>query len=113
VANGNLLIIFANDLRDEGYDSTSAAIEAARIRLRPIIMTALAMVLGMLPMALGIGAGSELSAPLRRAVIGGLLTATMMTLFVVPAAYSMFARHMIPKKERDARVAEALLQDRA
>ena len=58
VANGNLLITFANEMREEGRDSVAAAIEAGRIRLRPIIMTALAMILGMLPMALGLGAGS-------------------------------------------------------
>ncbi len=113
VANGNLLIIFANDLREEGYDSVKAAIEAASIRLRPILMTALAMILGMLPMALGIGAGSELNAPLGRAVIGGLIAATLMTLFVVPTVYSVFARHRITKKERDERVAAALAQHRA
>jgi multidrug efflux pump subunit AcrB len=113
VANGNLLIIFANDLREEGRDAVSAAIEAAQIRLRPIVMTALAMILGMLPMALGIGAGSELNAPLGRAVIGGLFAATMMTLFVVPAAYSMVARHMVTKRERDEKVAVALAQHHA
>jgi CzcA family heavy metal efflux pump len=101
VANGNLLITFANDLREEGYSATAAAIEAGRIRLRPILMTALAMILGMLPMALAIGEGSELNAPLGRAVIGGLIAATAMTLFVVPAVYSIFGRHLKGKKQRD------------
>ena len=64
VANGNLLITFANELREEGYNATRAAIEAGRIRLRPILMTALAMILGMLPMALSLGSGSEMNAPL-------------------------------------------------
>ena len=73
VANGNLLITFANELREEGYGPVAAAIEAGRIRFRPIIMTALAMILGMLPMALALGSGSEQNAPLGRAVIGGLL----------------------------------------
>ena len=68
VANGNLLITFANELREQGRDAVAAAIEAGRIRLRPIIMTALAMILGMLPMALGLGAGGEQNAPLGRAV---------------------------------------------
>jgi multidrug efflux pump subunit AcrB len=104
VANGNLLITFANDLREEGFSPAAAAIEAARIRLRPIIMTALAMILGMLPMALSLGAGSEQNAPLGRAVIGGLLFATMMTLFVVPAVYSIFSRHLRGKRERDAEI---------
>jgi multidrug efflux pump subunit AcrB len=108
VANANLLIIFANDQREEGAGAVDAAIEAGRIRFRPIIMTALAMVLGMLPMAIGIGSGSELNAPLGRAVIGGLLAATLMTLFVVPAVYSMLTRALITKKERDAAVQAAL-----
>src|SRR5271156_2248999 len=101
VANGNLLITFANELREEGYSPLAAAIEAGRIRFRPIIMTALAMILGMLPMALSLGSGSEQNAPLGRAVIGGLMAATMMTLFVVPAVYSIFGRDVIGKKQRD------------
>jgi multidrug efflux pump subunit AcrB len=104
VANGNLLITFANELREEGKGSVSAAIEAGRIRLRPIIMTALSMILGMLPMALGLGKGGEQNAPLGRAVIGGLLFATLMTLFVVPAIYSIFSRNLISKRERDDRI---------
>ena len=104
VANGNLLITFANELREEGYSPLAAAIEAGRIRFRPIIMTALAMILGMLPMALSLGSGSEQNAPLGRAVIGGLFAATMMTLFVVPAVYSIFSRSLIGKHQRDAEV---------
>jgi multidrug efflux pump subunit AcrB len=104
VANGNLLITFANEMREEGHDPVASAIEAGRIRLRPIIMTALAMILGMLPMALGLGTGSAQNAPLGRAVIGGLLAATLMTLFVVPAVYSIFGRTLITKQERDARI---------
>ena len=101
VANGNLLITFANELREEGYGPVAAAIEAGRIRLRPIIMTALAMILGMLPMALALGSGAEQNAPLGRAVIGGLIAATLMTLFVVPAIYSIFSRNLITKQQRD------------
>jgi multidrug efflux pump subunit AcrB len=104
VANGNLLITFANEMREEGHDSVAAAIEAGRIRFRPIIMTALAMILGMLPMALALGAGSTQNAPLGRAVIGGLLAATLMTLFVVPTIYSIFGRTLITKQERDAKI---------
>ena len=104
VANGNLLITFANELREEGYSPLAAAIEAGRIRFRPIIMTALAMILGMLPMALSLGSGSEQNAPLGRAVIGGLLAATMMTLFVVPAVYSIFSRSLIGKHQRDLEI---------
>ncbi|HKV55911.1 MAG TPA: efflux RND transporter permease subunit [Candidatus Binataceae bacterium] len=102
VANGNLVVIFANELREQGYTPSAAAIEAARTRLRPVVMTALAMILGMLPMALAIGEGGEQNAPLGRAVIGGLLVATLMTLYVVPAVYSIFARNVKGKHERDA-----------
>jgi multidrug efflux pump subunit AcrB len=105
VANGNLLITFANDLREEGYDPVAAAIEAGRTRFRPILMTALAMILGMAPMALGIGSGSELNAPLGRAVIGGLAMATLMTLFVVPAGYSLLSGRMKTKRARDEEIA--------
>ncbi len=104
VSNGNLLITFANELREEGRDPVGAAIEAGRIRFRPIIMTALAMILGMLPMAIGLGKGGEQNAPLGRAVIGGLTFATAMTLFVVPAIYSIFSREFIGKRARDARI---------
>jgi multidrug efflux pump subunit AcrB len=107
VANGNLLITFANELREDGYEPMQAAIEAARIRLRPVIMTALAMVLGMLPMALALGEGGEQNAPLGRAVIGGLLAATATTLFVVPTVYAMAGRSYVPHAERDAAIAEA------
>src|SRR5574337_1044800 len=105
VANGNLLITFANELRESGYSPAAAAIESARIRLRPILMTALAMILGMLPMALGLDAGSDQNAPLGRAVIGGLLGATLTTLFVVPAVYSIFSRRLVGKHHRDAEIA--------
>jgi multidrug efflux pump subunit AcrB len=104
VANGNLVITFANELREDGYTPAAAAIEAATIRLRPVLMTALAMILGMLPMALAIGEGSEQNAPLGRAVIGGLLAATAMTLLVVPTVYSMFGGSIKGKHERDAEI---------
>jgi multidrug efflux pump subunit AcrB len=110
VSNGNLLITFANELREEGgehVDPVSAAIHAGHIRFRPIIMTALAMILGMLPMALGLGKSGEQNAPLGRAVIGGLIFATAMTLFVVPTVYSIFTRKFISRSERDARINSA------
>ena len=110
VANGNLLITFANDLREQGHDPISAAIQAGVTRLRPVIMTALAMILGMLPMSLALGAGGEQNAPLGRAVIGGLLAATVMTLLVVPAVYSLFTLKRVGKRERDAEVAELVEQ---
>jgi multidrug efflux pump subunit AcrB len=104
VANGNLVVIFANELREQGYSPMAAAIEAGRTRLRPVLMTALAMVLGMLPMALALGEGGEQNAPLGRAVIGGLVVATLMTLFVVPAVYSIFGRNVKGKHQRDAEI---------
>jgi multidrug efflux pump subunit AcrB len=104
VANGNLVIIFANELREKGYSPMAAAIEAGRTRLRPVIMTALAMILGMLPMALALGEGGEQNAPLGRAVIGGLIAATLMTLFVVPAVYSIFGRNVKGNHQRDAEI---------
>jgi multidrug efflux pump subunit AcrB len=91
-ANSILLVNFANDLRDTGADAVSAALEAGFTRLRPVVMTALAMIVGMLPMALGFGEGGEQNAPLGRAVIGGLLLATVATLFFVPVVYSLLRR---------------------
>ncbi|MBF6560094.1 MAG: efflux RND transporter permease subunit [Candidatus Binataceae bacterium] len=111
VANGNLVVIFANELREQGYTPTAAAIESARTRLRPVIMTALAMVLGMLPMALALGEGGEQNAPLGRAVIGGLLVATLMTLFVVPAVYATLSGEVKGKHERDAELEAVTLPD--
>ncbi|BAC88817.1 efflux RND transporter permease subunit [Gloeobacter violaceus] len=91
-ANSILLVTFANDRRGEGDDATAAALAAGYTRLRPVLMTALAMILGMLPMALGLGEGGEQNAPLGRAVIGGLLVATFTTLFFVPVVYSVLRR---------------------
>ena len=87
---------FANDMRVTGADAIRAALEAGYTRLRPVIMTALAMIVGMLPMALGMGEGGEQNAPLGRAVIGGLLMATVATLFLVPVVYSLL-RKKLPK----------------
>jgi multidrug efflux pump subunit AcrB len=88
VANSILLVTFANDLRPMGLSSREAALEAGSTRLRPVIMTAAAMIIGMLPMSLGFGEGGEQNAPLGRAVIGGLIVATVATLFIVPLVYS-------------------------
>ena len=87
-ANSILLVTFANDVRREGRDARAAALEAGHTRLRPVLMTALAMIIGMLPMSLGLGEGGEQNAPLGRAVIGGLLFATLATLFLVPVVYA-------------------------
>jgi multidrug efflux pump subunit AcrB len=88
-ANSILLVTFANDQRPLGLSALEAALAAGRTRLRPVLMTALAMVIGMLPMSLGLGEGGEQNAPLARAVIGGLLLATAATLLVVPIIYSL------------------------
>jgi multidrug efflux pump subunit AcrB len=87
-ANSILVVVFANDERAAGKTSLEAALNAGFTRLRPVCMTALAMMIGMLPMALALGEGGEQNAPLGRAVIGGLLLATLGTLFVVPVMYS-------------------------
>src|SRR5579872_5102035 len=88
-ANSILMISFARERMDEGLHPIQAALEAGYTRMRPVIMTALAMIIGMLPMALGMGEGGEQNAPLGRAVIGGLLFATVATLFFVPVVFSV------------------------
>jgi multidrug efflux pump subunit AcrB len=104
-ANSILLVTFANDLRREGYNALEAALEAGHTRLRPVVMTALAMIIGMLPMALGIGEGGEQNAPLGRAVIGGLMMATFATLFLVPVVYSVLRKRMpVDHDQLDANV---------
>jgi multidrug efflux pump subunit AcrB len=94
VSNSILLVSFANEARaeDPKLDAAEAALRAAGTRLRPVLMTALAMILGMLPMALALGEGGEQNAPLGRAVIGGLLMATIVTLLVVPTCYAILRR---------------------
>ena len=91
-ANSILVVTFANGQRLRGRDAGGAALAAGMTRLRPVLMTALAMIIGMLPMSLGLGEGGEQNAPLARAVIGGLLLATLTTLFFVPVMYSVLRR---------------------
>ena len=88
-ANSILLVTFANELRAKGIDPREAAVTAGHTRLRPIVMTAVAMIIGMVPMALGLGEGGEQNAPLARAVIGGLGVATFATLFFVPLMFTL------------------------
>jgi len=88
-ANSILLVSFARDRMAAGVPALQAALEAGYTRIRPVLMTALAMMIGMLPMAIGLGEGGEQNAPLGRAVIGGLLLATVATLFFVPAVFTM------------------------
>jgi multidrug efflux pump subunit AcrB len=87
VSNSVLLVDFANRLRAEGTPVHEAVVRACGIRLRPILMTALAAIVGLLPMAVQLGTGAEANVPLARAVIGGLAASTILTLFVVPALY--------------------------
>ena len=100
-ANSILMVTFANDQRAIGMSSFDAALSAGATRLRPVLMTALAMILGMLPMSLGLGEGGEQNAPLGRAVIGGLMVATVATLFFVPLIYSRLRRNhaLVPDHE--------------
>jgi len=111
VANSILVVVFANDLREEGTGAREAALTAGYIRLRPVMMTALAMIIGMLPMAFAMGEGGEQNAPLGRAVIGGLVVATVTTLFFVPVVYSVLRKKAKVSKEQ--RLAEELRADQA
>jgi len=101
-ANSVLVISFAREKLNEIGDATQAALEAGFVRLRPVLMTALAMVIGMLPMALGLGEGGEQNAPLGRAVIGGLIFATVSTLFFVPVMFSIIHRRRGPQSAPQA-----------
>ena len=102
-SNSILVVSFATEKMIEGSDSVSAALEAGFTRFRPVLMTALAMIIGMVPMALGLGDGGEQNAPLGRAVIGGLLFATVSTLFFVPAFFSVLQGRagIRPKQEQE------------
>jgi CzcA family heavy metal efflux pump len=99
-ANSILVISFARQRRDDGITPLSAALEAGATRIRPVLMTALAMIIGMIPMALGLGEGAEQNAPLGRAVIGGLLFATVSTLFFVPVIYAGVHQRLAQRKNR-------------
>jgi CzcA family heavy metal efflux pump len=100
-ANSILVVTFANDLRKEGKDARTAALEAGFTRLRPVLMTAFAMIIGMAPMALGLGEGGEQNAPLGRAVIGGLMGGTFATLFFVPIVYSLLRRQQPQERSNE------------
>lgn len=99
-ANSILVIAFARQRLDAGLPPLSAALEAGATRLRPVLMTALAMILGMIPMAIGLGEGAEQNAPLGRAVIGGLLFATVSTLLFVPIVFASFHQRIAARKAR-------------
>ncbi|HVW84608.1 MAG TPA: efflux RND transporter permease subunit, partial [Bryobacteraceae bacterium] len=95
-ANSILVVAFAKERLEHHHDAVQAAIEAGFTRFRPVLMTALAMMIGMVPMALGMGDGGEQNAPLGRAVIGGLLLATVATLFFVPSVFSLLHKSRKP-----------------
>jgi CzcA family heavy metal efflux pump len=95
-ANSILMVSFARERLHEGRNAAQAALEAGYVRIRPVLMTALAMIIGMLPMSLGLGEGGEQNAPLGRAVIGGLIVATFATLFFVPCVFSLVHRRYKP-----------------
>jgi multidrug efflux pump subunit AcrB len=104
VANSILLVTFAERSRAEGREPWEAAIEGAKSRLRPILMTSFAMIAGMIPMALGLGEGGEQTAPLGRAVVGGLIGATITTLTILPAIFATL-------QSRNARISPSLDPD--
>jgi multidrug efflux pump subunit AcrB len=109
VSNSILVVSFANDVRARtGMGALEAVIEAGRTRLRPILMTAMAMILGMIPMALGLGEAGEQNAPLGRAVIGGLILATFATLFLVPIAYILLRKQPPSLQTLDKRFEEEI-----
>lgn len=104
-SNSILVVTFANSVRPQGLSSVEAALEAGRVRLRPVVMTALAMALGMLPMSLGLSEGGEQNAALGRAVLGGLAGATFATLLLVPVSYSLL-RKRAQAPQRDPELLE-------
>jgi HAE1 family hydrophobic/amphiphilic exporter-1 len=101
VNNAIVYITYTNQLRrEQGFMCMDAVVEAGRVRLRPILMTALTTIFGLIPMALAIGAGNELRAPMARSVIGGLTVSTFLTLVFIPVLYTLFER----KKEKSCEV---------
>ncbi len=107
VSNGVLLVDFANVLRSRGTELMEATVRAAKTRLRPILMTTIATIVGLVPMALGIGEGSETNLPLARAVIGGLTVSTFFTLFLIPSLYTLLERFARRAPEEPETVADA------
>jgi multidrug efflux pump subunit AcrB len=99
IANSNSILIvdFAHRLEEQGMSVLDAVVTACRVRLRPILMTSLATIIGMLPMALKLGTGAEQYAPMARAIIGGLTSSVLLTVFIVPAAYLLRYRNRRPE----------------
>jgi multidrug efflux pump subunit AcrB len=96
VSNSILIVEFTHRLQDDGMSVLDAVVNSCRIRLRPILMTSLATIIGLVPMALKLGTGSEAYAPLARAIIGGLTVSVALTVFIVPAAYLIVYRRATP-----------------
>ena len=105
--NGILIVEFANQLRRKGMERLEAIIEASSLRLRPILMTALATVLGAVPLALSSGAGAEARAAIGWVIVGGMSVGTLLTLFIIPVFYTLIVRnvHMIPEEREVAELA--------
>jgi multidrug efflux pump len=95
--NSILLVEYTNQLKARGMDAFAAVVEAGRIRLRPILMTSVATIMGAIPVAIGLGTGSASRKPLGYAIVGGILFSTVLTLFVVPVAYTLLDRLVMPK----------------
>ena len=106
--NGILIVEFANQLRDQGMSVREAVEEASNIRLRPVMMTMIATIIGGLPLILGSGAGAESRAALGWVMVGGLAFAAIATLFLTPVAYLFLARFLKPKHEEEARLQREL-----
>ena len=104
--NGILIVEFANQLRESGLERGAAVVEAATLRLRPILMTTLATILGAIPLALAVGAGAESRQQIGWVIVGGLLLGTLLTLSVVPVAYTLLARKVHHSPEQMAERAE-------
>ena len=100
--NAILLVDFANRARRDGAAVHDALLEAGQVRLRPILMTTAAMIVGMLPLALGLGEGGETQAPMGRAIIGGVITSTLLTLVVVPVLYTYLDNWTQRRRDRRA-----------
>src|SRR6202051_3545515 len=103
VSDSILIVEFTRHLREDGMNVRQAVVTAARVRLRPVLMTSLATIIGLLPMALKLGAGSESYAPLARAALGGMSVSLVLTVFLVPAAYLLvYGRDSVPEGTQNA-----------
>jgi multidrug efflux pump subunit AcrB len=106
-SNSILIVEFAHRLEEQGQSVAQAVVTSCRVRLRPILMTSLATIIGMVPMALKLGTGSEQYAPLARAIIGGLTVSVVLTVFIVPAAYLLvYGRREEAQPARRAEIAQ-------